>query len=516
MKKFNLTGVCNPRKHYMVDTTTKLDAIAALVDEGKYFTINRARQYGKTTTLHQLEQRFKKSQYITLRLSFEGAGITMFETPGAFCQEFLSQIAHVLGPVDAAYANRWLDTSIVDFGPLGRHIDTLCKDKQIVLIIDEVDQASNNQIFLQFLGMLRRKYLDRDTEYTHTFHSVILAGVYDIKNIQLKSPSQPPTFYNSPWNIATDFDIDMTFSPAEIATMLADYQDSTGLAFDTQSLSAEIYKYTSGYPFLVSRICSHVDTKLDKDWTISGIRAAVRLILSEKNVLFDDIIKNLENNPNVYDFIYSLIFNGTKSTFVRDDPAVEHCHMFGLITINHHGLVQLANKVFETRISNYFISKNQNTTKVDNLINIGVQEAVVTAGRFDMAVALGKFAQFYTSVFTTMDTPFLESHGRLIFLSYLFPLLNGKGFYHIESQLTDRRRMDVVVDYGQDQFIIELKLWKGEVAHAQAYAQLLGYMDTKNATEGYLLTFDFRGSENKMPKAEWVCIDGRNIFDVIV
>ena len=45
MKKFNTTAVCIPTKHYMVDISDKVEQIRKLVDEGKYFTINRARQY---------------------------------------------------------------------------------------------------------------------------------------------------------------------------------------------------------------------------------------------------------------------------------------------------------------------------------------------------------------------------------------------------------------------------------------------------------------------------------------
>ena len=54
MKEFNTTAICIPSKHYMVDLTEKVIEIKKLVDAGKYFTINRARQHGKTTTLTAL------------------------------------------------------------------------------------------------------------------------------------------------------------------------------------------------------------------------------------------------------------------------------------------------------------------------------------------------------------------------------------------------------------------------------------------------------------------------------
>lgn len=56
----------------------------------------------------------------------------------------------------------------------------------MVMIIDEADKSSDNQIFLSFLGMLRDKYLKREMGRDSTFHSVILSGVYDIKNLKSK------------------------------------------------------------------------------------------------------------------------------------------------------------------------------------------------------------------------------------------------------------------------------------------------------------------------------------------
>ena len=46
---FNVSAACMPDEHYMVNIDERLRAIKELVDSGKYFTINKARQYGKTT-----------------------------------------------------------------------------------------------------------------------------------------------------------------------------------------------------------------------------------------------------------------------------------------------------------------------------------------------------------------------------------------------------------------------------------------------------------------------------------
>ena len=43
-----------------------------------------------------------------------------------------------------------------------------------MLMIDEVDSGSNNQVFIDFLAQLRVYYLNRESR--PIFHSVILAG----------------------------------------------------------------------------------------------------------------------------------------------------------------------------------------------------------------------------------------------------------------------------------------------------------------------------------------------------
>lgn len=47
----------------------------------------------------------------------------------------------------------------------------------------------------------------------------------------------------------------MSFSSKEIETMIKDYCDDNNLNMNTKAISEILYKYTSGYPFLVSRLC---------------------------------------------------------------------------------------------------------------------------------------------------------------------------------------------------------------------------------------------------------------------
>ena len=344
---------------------------------------------------------------------------------------------------------------------------------------------------------------------------------YDIKNIKLKLineglyiPAETENkIYNSPWNIAVNFKVDMSFKPMEIATMLKEYEADHDTGMNIVEISEEIYNYTSGYPFLVSRICQCIDEEINKNWTVEGIQEAVKIILHEQNTLFRDLFKNLENNQNLYDFIYDVLITGRQRTFSAGNPVIDMALTYDIIK-KENEKVTVSNKIFEIIICDYFISKDENnqTGKTAGII----QQDILKNGRFDMELCLRKFADHYAELFNEEDKGFLERHGRLMFLSYLKPLINGQGFYHIESQFTDLRRMDIVVDFGRDQFIVELKIWRGEKYEENAYKQLIGYMETKKAEKGYLLMFDFREETNKERKAEWIEFDGKRIFDIMI
>lgn len=121
---------------------------------------------------------------------------------------------------------------------LFEYLSDICNtsDKPIVLMIDEVDSASNNQVFLDFLAQLRAYYIDRDIQ--PTFQSVILAGVYDVKNLKRKLRPEDDHKVNSPWNIAADFNIDMSFSVKEIAGMLKAYEDDHHSGMDIAEMAS--------------------------------------------------------------------------------------------------------------------------------------------------------------------------------------------------------------------------------------------------------------------------------------
>ena len=249
MRTFNTTGLCIPEKHYMVDISDKIADIRKMVEEEKYFTINRARQYGKTTTLTALMKNLL-DQYLVISLDFQGISSAGYKTEQSFVQE-LSRLL-IMQAENGLPVPLNIKSCFEDFvnrsdnkAKMGELFDVFTKwcqasEKEIVFIIDEVDSATNNQVFLDFLAQLREGYIRRNSQGIATFKSVIFAGVTDVKHIKSKIRDDSMHKVNSPWNIAADFDVSMRLGESGISRMISEYASDHGITVDNTFLAKEI------------------------------------------------------------------------------------------------------------------------------------------------------------------------------------------------------------------------------------------------------------------------------------
>lgn len=503
----------------MVDISNKLEQIKELIDNEFYFTINKPRQYGKTTTLNKLSH-FLKEDYLIIDISFEGIGDKVFESEKDFSKVFLELMSESIQFSNEKESKEILSLkeNVEDIKGLSKAITTFIKESQrgVVLIIDEVDKSSNNQLFLSFIGMLRNKYLAREIGKDFTFKSVILAGLYDVKSLKVKIRNEEEAKYNSPWNIAVDFNVDMSFSSKEISTMLKEYCTENSVSMDIDKLSDEIYFFTSGYPFLVSRLCQIIDEKIcggdKKSWNIKAVQEAVKMLLEEKNTLFDSLIKNLENNKELYDYIEDIIVRGNDKSFNSDNPLIELGMIYGYFK-NIDGKVKISNKIFAERIYNYMVSKLENNYSAMTEYNF--KSAFIKEDEsLNIEKILKRFQQFIKEQYSSKDKEFLEHHGRLLFLAFIKPIINGTGFDFKEVQVSEEKRLDVVITYNSFKYIIEMKIWRGIKYHEDGVKQLGDYLDIHGLDKGYLLVYNF--NKNKEFKEDRVNIQGKEIFEVYV
>ncbi|MDE6363170.1 MAG: AAA-like domain-containing protein [Lachnospiraceae bacterium] len=526
-RRFNTTGACSAQRHYMVKLDRRLKKIKEdYVDDGSYFVINRGRQYGKTTTLNALEE-YLKDDYLVLSLDFQQFGTEDFADASTFARAFAEVLIEAL-EISGVEDKDALLSPLREFAEKKDNglkdlfvcLSSICISSlnPVVLMIDEVDSASNNQVFVDFLAQLRASYLRRDK--IPAFHSVILVGVYSIKNLKLKLRPESEHQYNSPWNIAADFDVDMSFSPTQISEMLEEYEWDYHTGMDTGVLAEEIYAYTSGYPVLVSLICKRIDEKiagsdgyetLGKAWTKKGVEKAVSLILKEGSLLFESMVKQLDTYTDLHDVIEDIIYRGKKITYSPEHRSINLGVMFGFLK-EENGHVAIANRMFEMCLLNLFMAEEAGSDAYSQGGSDRI--AFVQNNRLDMTLVLKKFVDYFTEICSEKDTRFIEKYGRKIFLLYLKPIINGTGNYYLESQTRDERRTDVIVDYLGEQFIVELKIWHGNEYNERGERQLLDYLEFYHKDKGYMLSFNF--NQNKKTGVREIKAGGRTIVEAVV
>ena len=509
VKVFNVTADCKPDKHYMVNLDKKLVAIKKLVDEGAYFTINRARQYGKTTTLRALNRFLQKDYYVVL-MDFQTFGSEEFVDENTFALSFarlflralkrnqLADLNDLLGMIKNLEKEVKTAQSNFRLQRLFECLSDICasSDKTIVLMIDEVDNTVNNQVFIDFLAQLRAYYIDRDMQAT--FQSVILAGVHDVRSVKRKIRPEENHQENSPWNIAARFSVDMSFSPEEIAGMLEIYEADYHTGMNIKEIAELIYDYTSGYPYLVSSLCKNIDEEVtgsknfpDKSraWTKEGFFEAEKMLVKEDNTLYQSLIRKLKLYPELRAMLYELLFTGKPIPYVATNDYIKDAAMFGFIK-NENETAVMSNRIFETVLYNYFISEE---FAVSKMYSAGVQEKnqFIIGGHLDVRRVLEKFVETFNYLYGDQDVTFLEDVGRRYFLLFLKPIINGVGNYSIESQTRNNERMDLVIYYHGEQHIIELKLWRGNSYNERGEKQISDYLDYFGLKKGYMLSFNF-------------------------
>lgn len=525
-KFFNVNGNCDSEIHYMVNISDRLCQIKKMVDAGQYFTINRARQYGKTTTLQALRE-YLKGDYVVVNLDFQMISNADFETEQSFVASFAREVLDNVEDIPEVIKGDLLSFSTagvknVTLSVLFKSLMEWCRqsEKRIVLMIDEVDSAANNQVFLDFLAQLRGYYMKR--RRVSTFQSVILAGVYDVKNIRRKLRPNDEHKVNSPWNIAADFLVDMSFSAGDIAGMLADYENDCHTGMDIGELADLLFAYTSGYPFLVSCLCKLIDERVagsrafpDKSsaWTKEGFLKAVRILLAEPNTLFDSLLNKLEDYPELDEMLRDLLFKGKEIAYVVGLRSIEIALMFGFVKVSNN-LVLIANRIFETLLYNLFLATPAMQREEIYDAALKDKNLFIENGHLNMKMVLERFVEHFDSLYGDCGQKFYEEDGRRYFMLFLKPIINGTGNCYVEAETRNRERTDLIVDYHGEQFIIEAKVWYGSARHSRGEEQLANYLEHYHLKKGYMINFNF--NKKKVIGVKEIIVGDKILVEAVV
>ena len=313
----------------------------------------------------------------------------------------------------------------------------------------------------------------------------------------------------------------MSFSVDQIETMLNEYEADHDTGMDTKVVANEIYQYTSGYPYLVSAICKLMDEKLPvqegfasgKDiWTAEGVLEAVKLMMKSNTPLFDSLVKQLDTYKDMRKTMEEIIYQGKRVPYSPAEKSINVGIMFSFIR-EKDGQIVLSNRIFEMYLMNLFITEE---SLENTVFHQGERDRsrFLSDGRLNMDCVLEKFVEYFHDIYGERDTQFVEEYGRKFFLLYLKPIINGTGNYYLEAQTRDAGRTDVIVDYAGEQFIIEMKIWRGNEYNERGEQQLTGYLDYFHQNKGYLLSFNF--NRKKEIGVKTITLGDKTIVEAVV
>ena len=95
----------------------------------------------------------------------------------------------------------------------------------------------------------------------------------------------------------------------------------------------------------------------------------------------------------------------------------------------------------------------------------------------DVPGIMSHYIQEHSMLYEGESVQCLEKEGRERFITFAAFIINGTGTYHIDPQTRDHRRMDLVVLFRGQRYIIELKIWHSDRYDEEAERQISEYLD---------------------------------------
>ena len=142
-----------------------------------------------------------------------------------------------------------------------------------------------------------------------------------------------------------------------------------------------------------------------------------------------------------------------------------------------------------------------------------IREFYDDTGKLNMRSLMESFMRLYDQTYGSLMQAFPAEDGRELFLRFLAPIVEGRGSVTIDEQTRNENRMDVIIDYLGQQYIIELKIWHREW-YAEMLKQMREYLDHYGLKIGYMLSFDFH--DYKVTGVQWKTVGEKAICEGVI
>ncbi len=520
MRRFGTQGPVHPGKNYVVSRSAELDDFIARVKDGRYIVLFAPRQSGKTTFFRWSLDTLATADptYFTIRLDFQVmrdiSTNIFYDRLIQMMRKEIEGVFQKRGKTPSETLTQFLEntqlTDAFSMNTFFQQLSGFLKNKKVVIIIDEFDGIPNT-VVSDFLYALRHIYLSEEPRCPHC------VGIIGVKNINQLNYDRSI----SPFNIQDEFHLP-NFTPEQVRELLQQYTEEVGQPFAPEVIES-IHKQTAGQPFLVNRLAQILTDELDIPKTdsiaIEHFSQAHSQLLHERNTNIDHLTTNIRRNPRFESILMRITAFDDGMAFNLRDDLISELATYGVIKQGTDGMCEIANPIYFYCILQTF-KPAVNGLEQEYLpedTRDGFLDYLSTTGHIEMGALLDNFRDFIAragfNVLQVPDTP-QESVGRHLLLAYLeqFVKVVG-GFMHIEVQ-TGRGRMDLLITHNQRKYVVETKVWRGEVSYQKGKRQLASYLKLERATEGYYVVFDHRN--NSAPRSETEEIEGFKIRSYVI
>ena len=253
-------------------------------------------------------------------------------------------------------------------------------------------------------------------------------------------------------------------------------------------------------------------------------------MIDDKSLLFESLMNKVKESPELSRLLQKILFAGDEIAYNRYITAIDDAEMYGFIKKDGKK-VAIFNRIFETLLYDFYLLSQS----LDAIFQKGINEkpGFVVDGHLQMERLLERFVETFDDLYgehgaknrkrlkgkkteKTGDTeePFDEEEGRRRFLLFVRAVINGTGNYYIEARTRSQTRIDVVIDYLGEQFVVELKIWRGNAYNERGEEQLAAYLDDFHLTRGYMLSYNF--NKVKIQGIRHIKIGDRELVEAVV
>ena len=493
MKFFTIAGPIQPEKHYCLPLSKRLNEkeLRLLILQEKYFILHAPRQTGKTSTMINFARQLnEEGKFTALYVNIESAQALRGDVEKSLpviIQEFSTRIREQF-PTQTTFFEIFKDLKNESV-PAGSLLTTFLSrwcaqsEKPIILFIDEIDSLVGDTL-ISVLRQLRSGYDKRPQSFPQ---SVCLIGVRDVRDYRIWSDElQAMILGGSAFNIKSKSLRLKDFTSEEVHNLYLQHTQETGQKFDIDAMDYA-FEITQGQPWLVNALayeaCFEMQTDQNKTITKDIIEEAKETLIQRRDTHLDVLIDRLQE-PRVYNIIDAIITGNIKTSVELKQDDILYARDLGLIKMK--GL-EIANPIYQE-----VIPRELTYAKQEEMIQ-DIKWYQNTDGSLSMAKLLEAFAEFYreNSADWLADCKYKESGPHLLMMAFLQRVINGGGKIHREYAL-GRKRLDLLLSWKKQIFVIELKVYKDTKTLPDGLRQTAGYMDTSGATEGHLVIFDKR------------------------